>query len=100
MSEVRLSGRLICSTQDDADAVATYLPAHVELTRAEPGCLAFAVTPAEDPLVWDVEELFTDAGAFALHQQRVAASEWGRQTAAVERDYMVSGLPHVGPGGS
>jgi quinol monooxygenase YgiN len=92
MSEVQLSGRLICGTQDPADVAARYLPAHIESTRAEPGCLEFAVTATEDPLVWDVEERFADHYAYMSHQHRVAASEWGKWTAGITRDYSIADL--------
>jgi quinol monooxygenase YgiN len=92
MSEIRLSGRLLCRTPAEADIVARHLPAHIELTSAEPGCIAFAVTPTEDPLVWDVEERFVSPEAFGEHQERAAASAWGQRTAGIVRDYSVTGL--------
>ena len=58
--------------------------------RALPGCLHFTVTPTGDPLVWSVHERFVDQAAFDLHQARVQASEWGRATAGIERDYVVT----------
>jgi quinol monooxygenase YgiN len=91
MSVVRLTGLLICETTEQAQVVVDHLPLHVELTRAEPGCISFEVTRAADPLVWQVSELFQDAVSFAAHQQRVAASEWGRATAGIERRYEVDG---------
>lgn len=92
MTEVRLSGQLICADQDEIQLVAQHLPSHVELTRQEPGCLLFEVSPTEDSMIWQVEEVFRDAAAFGAHQQRVAQSEWGRATAKIHRDYTVSGL--------
>lgn len=71
--------------------MAENLPTHVTLTRAEPGCLSFEVTPTGDPLVWRVDELFRDDGAFAAHQSRTAASPWARATARIERRYAVDG---------
>lgn len=91
-AEIRLTGRLICRDEAEAAIVRDQLPAHVALTRAEPGCLSFAVTPGAEPLVWEVAERFVDAAAFTAHQQRVRASVWGRATAGIERDYEVSGL--------
>jgi quinol monooxygenase YgiN len=92
MVEVRLTGELRCADADEARLVAEHLPAHVALTRAEPGCLSFEVTPTADPLVWTVAERFADEHAFRAHQARVAASEWGRRTAGIERRYSVEGL--------
>ncbi|WP_345800905.1 antibiotic biosynthesis monooxygenase [Microbacterium sp. AZCO] len=92
MAEVRLHGSLVCADDAQADLVRANLAAHVALTRAEPGCLSFEVTPTQDGLVWRVEEFFADSAAFRAHQQRVAASEWGRTTAGIERQYTVEGL--------
>ncbi|MGO1582998.1 MAG: putative quinol monooxygenase [Actinomycetaceae bacterium] len=66
-----------------------HLPRHTALTRAEPACLAFEVRRTRDPLVWQVDELFADGAGFAAHQERAAASEWGRATAHVERRYII-----------
>ncbi|MDP3196502.1 hypothetical protein [Tabrizicola sp.] len=43
--EVRLTGHLVCAFQEDVETLRTHLPEHVRLTRAEPGCLSFAVDP-------------------------------------------------------
>lgn len=94
MSIVHLTGQLICRDAAEARIVTEQLPRHIELTRAEPGCLSFQVTPTTDPLVWDVEERFEDEVVFRAHQARVAASDWGRATAGIERRYSIDGLPH------
>ena len=60
MTTVHLTGQLICATPTDVAIVETHLPEHVALTRAEPGCVSFEVTPTDDPLVWDVAEVFED----------------------------------------
>ena len=90
MAHVSLSGRLVCRDAGEADLVRRHLPLHVTLTRAEPGCLHFTVTPTGDPLVWSVHERFVDQAAFDLHQARVQASEWGRATAGIKRDYVLA----------
>ena len=69
--------------------VRRHLPRHVELTRAEPGCLRFDVESSSDPLVWTVFEEFVDRAAFDAHQARVRSSEWGRETAGIERHYVI-----------
>lgn len=91
-TSIRLTGRLLCRDDADAAVVREHLARHVDLTRAEAGCLRFSVTPSEDPLVWDVDELFTDAAAFEAHQRRVRESEWGRATEGIPRDYRIDGL--------
>lgn len=92
MPRIQLTGTLICATGEQTEIVATHLPRHIELTRAEAGCVRFNVTPTDDPLVWDVAELFATAEAFRAHQERVAASEWGAATAGIERKYSIHEL--------
>lgn len=92
MTEVSLTGRLVCATQDEAERVRESLPAHIALTRAESGCLSFEVTQTADPLVWSVAERFVDANAFKAHQARAAASDWAVQTAGIARDYTIVGM--------
>lgn len=89
MPRIQLTGNLICANEEQAAVVSTHLPRHIELTRAEPGCIRFDVTPTGDALVWDVAELFATAEAFRAHQERVAASEWGTATAGIERKYSI-----------
>lgn len=72
--------------------MAQHLPLHIALTRAERGCLSFEVNLTQDPLVWLVDEQFQDAASFQTHQQRVAASEWGKATAGIKRRYEVRGV--------
>lgn len=90
MTTVVLEGRLCCANEAEAALVRRHLPAHIGLTRAEPGCLAFTVEPSDDPLVWTVRERFADAASFGAHQTRVRASEWGRVTATIQREYTVT----------
>jgi hydroxyethylthiazole kinase-like uncharacterized protein yjeF len=92
LSRVELHGELVCTDEEQAAIVREQLPRHLELTRAEPGCTSFTVTPTSDPLVWRVEESFRDAAAFRAHQDRAAASDWGRTTQGIERRYTVTGL--------
>lgn len=92
MTEVTLSGQLLCVSRDEIDAVQRHLATHLELTRAEGGCLLFDITATVDPFVWEVDERFLDADAFRAHQARVAESEWGRVTAGIERRYVIDGL--------
>lgn len=87
---IHLSGRLICQTHAEARRVVMALPDHLRLTRAEPGCVSFDVTPSDDPLIWEVSEVFTDSVAFAAHQAHTKASDWAAQTAGITRDYTVT----------
>ncbi len=90
MTTVRLTGTLTCATLADAALIARYLPDHIALSRAAPGCMAFAVTPTADPLVWQVAEAFADRAAFAAHQTRTRASAWFAATGHIRRDFRLS----------
>lgn len=76
MSEIRLTGQLICQDDSEIDIVKDLLPEHVERTRAEAGCIFFTVEPTADSRVWEVSEHFRDAESFAHHQERVRTTEW------------------------
>jgi len=86
---IRLTGQLICQTMQQAETVAQHLPDHIRLSRAEVGCISFDVQPTDNPLVWQVDETFTDQAAFDLHQQRTRASAWWTVTAAITREFKV-----------
>ena len=90
MSTVELEGRLICASVEELWVVLRHLPRHIELTRAEPGCLRFEVEQSDDQLVWIVSETFESRAAFDRHQARVQTSEWGRATSGIKRDYVIS----------
>ncbi|WP_243075905.1 putative quinol monooxygenase [Microbacterium sp. SS28] len=92
MTDIRLKGQLICSSEGEAEIIARHLDRHVELTRSEPGCVAFEVAATGDERTWSVEEVFRDAASFHEHQVRTADSEWGRATAGIERRYAIEGL--------
>lgn len=89
-TEVRLSGKLLCASIEDVEIVKDHLPEHIRLTLEEAGCLSFEVWQTDDPLIWGVEERFTDASAFSYHQQRTRASAWWTATAAIPRSYEVT----------
>lgn len=91
--KVALTGHLRCADHDEAARVRAGLAAHERLTRAEPGCLRFDVTPTNDPLVWQVVELFVDRAAFEAHQTRANAFDWAELTAGIARDYEITEFP-------
>lgn len=75
---------------DRLAAVTAALPDHIALTRAEPGCLAFAVTPSPDyPGRFLVSEVFANRAAFDAHQARAKASAWAEVTAGLKRHYTI-----------
>ena len=84
---IHLSGTMTCPP-DRLDAVRTALPAHVTLTRAEPGCIRFDVTESV-PGKFVVDEVFVDRDAFDAHQLRGANSDWARITIGLPRDYEI-----------
>ncbi|MGL5011515.1 MAG: putative quinol monooxygenase [Paracoccaceae bacterium] len=88
MGIVHLIGQLTCATAEDIALVAKHLPTHIALSRAEPGCLSFNCTQTDDPMIWQVDETFTDQAAFDAHQTRTRASEWYRLTAHIPRHYV------------
>jgi quinol monooxygenase YgiN len=74
----------------EQDRLLPLLAEHGRLTRAEPGCLAFAVTPsADDPALFQVVERFRSRAAFQAHQRRAAASPWGVASRHLRRDYTI-----------
>lgn len=90
---IRLRGHLICPTEDDAALVRRLLPAHLALSRAEPGCLAFEVGDTDDPLTFEVIEAFRTRAEFDAHQTRTLASPWFAATRHLARAYRVEELP-------
>ena len=89
MSQVILTGFLICRSLDESDRVAALLPDHIRLTRTEPGCLVFEVIRSmSDPVRFAVREVFACQADFEAHQTRARAALWGRATKGIPRDYM------------
>ncbi len=86
---IRVTGRLICATEADAKIVRAMLPDHIRLSRAEPGCLTFNVSPSADPLVWVLDESFVDRAAFEAHRDRTRTSAWFAATGGLTRDFHV-----------
>jgi len=89
IAPVHLTGTLTCATLADAALIGRTLPEHTALSRAEPGCLAFAVTPTADPLIWQVDESFVSRAAFEAHQIRTRASAWFAATGHIRRDFTI-----------
>jgi putative acetyltransferase len=87
MAPIRLTGKLICTTAVERAAVLAALPAHIRATVREEGCLFFDIQQSDDPMIWDVDEGFTDRAAFRAHQSRTATSDWAQATAGIRRDY-------------
>ena len=87
MDPVSLTGFIVIPAAERARLL-PLLDAHIPLTHAEPGCLAFSVTetwPGSGRFA--VAERFRDRAAFDPHQRRAAASAWGAATRHLARDY-------------
>lgn len=84
---IALNGRLICADTAELMLALSLLPDHIELSRAEPGCLRFDIWQDDDPLIWHLSELFVDADAFAAHQERTKESAWGKESSDIGRDF-------------
>lgn len=89
---IRLSGRLVCMTDAERDAVLTHRAAHEAATRAEAGCISFRIDDTDDPMIFDVNESFRDRAAFDAHQARTRDSAWFAATRTILRDFRVEEL--------
>ena len=87
--KLRLSGLLTCASVSEAAIVHQYLPEHIRLSRAEPGCLSFDISETDDPFTFEVMEAFRDREAFDLHQARTRESDWFMATRGILRDFRV-----------
>ncbi|MCB1334194.1 MAG: antibiotic biosynthesis monooxygenase [Roseivivax sp.] len=88
MGVIALSGTMTCP-EDMVQSVRQALKAHIRLSRAEPGCLAFDVRETE-PGVFAVSERFETRAAFDAHQVRTRASNWFALTGHLPRSYTVT----------
>ncbi len=88
MPKVYLDGTLVVNSAAMLAVIEMYLDDHIALSRAEPGCEKFEVYPdANNPYHYIVSEIYETEEAFAAHQVRAAASEWGQATKMLERRY-------------
>ncbi len=93
MTKIQLIGYMDVPA-DRHDAVAAALPRHIELTRLEPGCLSFDVTP-DDSVTgrFNVRETFVTRAAFDAHQARMKSSPWAEITKGIPREYNITEAP-------
>ena len=90
MPRVSLTGH-IDVPPERLHAVAEALPLHIELSRAEPGCIFFNVDPCPNvPGRFLVSESFMDQASFDAHQTRTKASEWAKVTESIPREYEIT----------
>jgi len=75
---------------DRIEAVREALPLHVQLTLAEPGCIAFEIKPSESvPGRFIVSEIFKNQIAFEAHQTRNRSSAWFKTTEGIPRNFSI-----------
>ena len=79
-AQVSLTGQLVCRDLAEMMVVLNHAPAHINASRAEPGCRMFNLRQTDDPLVFAFAGLFTDEAAYRAHQARSRASDWGDAT--------------------
>lgn len=85
MGKVTITGYLQVPEQE-LHEVATALPLHRDLSRAEPGCLVFEVSQDEaDPCKFHLHEQYVSREAFDFHKNRAGDSEWAAISVNVER---------------
>jgi quinol monooxygenase YgiN len=90
LPKIILQGHIIVP-ESDLTIVKNVLLSHIELTRAEQGCLVFKVTvDSLNSNKFNVYEEFCSQEAFSHHQIRVKQSIWGQVTHNVERHYKIS----------
>lgn len=90
---IRLTGHLDLQPER-WDEILAALKTHIDLTRAEDGCLEFNVDPC--PSIKHrllVSELFVNKASFDAHQARTKASDWARVSACIKRQYEISEIP-------
>ena len=85
-----ITGTLTC-TPGDLAMVSAALPDHIRLTRAEPGCISFSITPSPDtPCQFDIAERFVNRAAFDSHSARTKASDWWEKSSHISRNIKVT----------
>jgi len=92
LSKVTLKGYILIP-DTDLEIVKAELIVHSKLTKEEPGCIKFEVTPdVTNPNKFSVYEEFVDQIAFDSHQSRIKSSIWGKVTSQVKRHYQISSV--------
>lgn len=84
--QVSLTGRLVCRDMAEMLTVLEHAQAHIDASRAEPGCLQFDLHQTDDPLVFAFAERFADESAYRAHQARTRATGWYAATRDIARD--------------
>ncbi len=89
MGKVVVSGQIYVPLRS-LDEIRRAIEIHVELSRAEEGCLMFdLIESLEEPGRFDLYEEFVDMNAFEQHKLRAETSEWAEVSKEVQRDFEV-----------
>jgi len=95
---VSVTGRLICGDMSQMLLALDLLAEHVELSRTEPGNLRFDLVQGEDPMIWELNELYADETALQSHRERLGGSRWGRESREIGRDLIRKDvMPRIRP---
>ena len=90
LTKVTLKGYIVVPN-NELETIKQALVIHTQLTKKEPGCIVFEVTPdLHMPNRFNVYEEFIDDASFKAHQTRVSKSTWGKLTKNVARHYQVT----------
>lgn len=90
---VTVNGTINATSPAIAEKLRAAIPEHVRLSREEPGNIHFNITATDDPMVWEVDEAFTDAAAFDAHKARMGKAAWADAAVGIERDLKITGYP-------
>lgn len=90
-------GTIHCPSSE-LEAMRPLIDEHVRLSRAEPGCLCFDISPSRhDPEIFTVTEEFVDRDAFAAHTARTRASDWWEKSQHLIRNIHIHDRPDEAP---
>ena len=90
MAKVIVQGHIMVPDAD-MPVIQKELPAHIELTRQEAGCLSFEITQDENNQnKFHLYEEFASPEAFEAHRERAGAATWGQVSQNVERHFEVT----------
>jgi len=85
-----VSGTITC-TQQELATFSEVVSEHINLTRAEPGCIEFDIKQdAPGSCTFLIAERFTNRAAFESHTARTRASDWWGKTQHIPRDINIT----------
>lgn len=90
MPKLKLNGQMVCQTPEQREAILNHVDEHVKLTRAEEGCMEFSISETKDPMVFQVDEMFSSEEAYQAHRARTESTEWAEATKGIKRQYNIS----------